>query len=69
VEADISGFFDAIDHEMMMDMLALHIADRPFLNLIKKWLKAGILEPDGTVKHPVTGCPQGGIVSPILAVS
>lgn len=67
VEADISGFFDAIDHGMMMDMLALHIADKPFLRLIQKWLKAGILEPDGTVKHPVTGCPQGGIISPILA--
>lgn len=67
VEADISGFFDAIDHRMMIDMLALHIADQPFLKLIEKWLKAGILEPDGTVKHPVTGCPQGGIVSPILA--
>lgn len=67
VEADIKGFFDAIDHQLMMEMLALHIADQPFLRLIQKWLKAGILEPDGTEKHPVTGCPQGGIISPILA--
>jgi len=37
------------------------------LRLIRKWLKAGILEPDGTVNHPEKGSPQGGIVSPILA--
>ena len=43
------------------------IDDQPFLKLIRKWLKAGILEADGQVVHPVTGSPQGGIVSPILA--
>lgn len=48
-------------------MLKERIDDRPFLRLIGKWLKAGILEPDGEVIHPVAGTPQGGIVSPILA--
>ena len=48
-------------------MLAQRIDDRAFLNLIRKWLKAGILEPDGEVVHPETGTPQGGIVSPVLA--
>ena len=48
-------------------MLMLRIDDEPFLNLIKKWLKAGILDTDGKVLHPITGTPQGGIVSPILA--
>ena len=48
-------------------MLALRIDDKAFLHLIRKWLKAGILEPDGMVKHPETGTPQGGIVSPVLA--
>jgi RNA-directed DNA polymerase len=67
VEADITGFFNNIDHQWMMRMLALRIDDAPFLRLIKKWLKAGILEEDGQVLHPVTGTPQGGIVSPILA--
>ena len=43
------------------------IDDRPFLHLIRKWLKAGILETDGQVVHPVTGTPQGGVVSPVLA--
>jgi group II intron reverse transcriptase/maturase len=67
VEADIRGFFDSIDHEWMMRMLEERVDDRPFLRLIRKWLKAGVLEEDGQVIHPVTGCPQGGIVSPILA--
>lgn len=67
VEADIKGFFDNIDHQWMMRMLAHRIDDKPFLRLIKKWLKAGILEKDGKVTHPVTGTPQGGIVSPVLA--
>jgi len=67
VEADIKGFFDTLDHDWLLEMLNLRIDDRAFLNLIRKWLKAGILDTDGQVLHPVTGTPQGGIVSPILA--
>jgi RNA-directed DNA polymerase len=67
VEADITGFFDNIDHQWMIRMLEQRIDDKPLLRLIKKWLKAGILEEDGQVLHPVTGTPQGGVVSPILA--
>ena len=67
VEADIKGFFDYLDHDWLLEMLSLRIDDRAFLNLIRNWLKAGILETDGQVVHPVTGAPQGGIVSPILA--
>ena len=67
VEADIKGFFDNIDHDWLLRMLALRIDDQKLLGLIRKWLKAGILEPDGKVIHPVTGTPQGGIISPILA--
>ena len=48
-------------------MLSLRIADRQLLRLIKKWLKAGVLETDGTVMHPDTGSPQGGVISPMLA--
>jgi RNA-directed DNA polymerase len=67
VEADVQGFFDNLDHDWLLKMLSLRIDDRAFLNLIRKWLKAGILESDGKVIHPETGTPQGGIVSPILA--
>jgi group II intron reverse transcriptase/maturase len=67
VEADIKGFFDNIDHNWMIRMLEERINDKAFLRLIKKWLKAGILDISGEVIHPATGTPQGGIVSPILA--
>lgn len=48
-------------------MLQERIEDRSFLRLIRKWLKAGILEQDGHILHPVTGTPQGGVVSAVLA--
>lgn len=67
VEADIKGFFDNIGHDRLIELLSLRIADRSLLWLIKKWLKAGVLDTDGKVIHPATGSPQGGIVSPILA--
>ena len=67
VEADIKSFFTHINHDLLLDMLAKRIDDKRFLNLIRKWLKAGIMETDGQVTHPVTGTPQGGVVSPILA--
>lgn len=67
VEADITGFFDNLDHEWLLNLLAERVDDKAFLWLIGKWLKAGVLETDGKVGHPVTGTPQGGIVSPILA--
>jgi group II intron reverse transcriptase/maturase len=66
VEADIKSFFDKILHHKLIDMLSKRIDDKPFLGLIEKWLKAGILEKDMVI-HPITGTPQGGIVSPILA--
>jgi RNA-directed DNA polymerase len=67
VEADIRSFFDNIDHQWLMKMLELRIEDKTFLRLIRKWLKAGILDTDGKVINPLNGCPQGSIVSPILA--
>jgi RNA-directed DNA polymerase len=67
VEADIKGYFDNIDHDILMDMLNQRIDDRSFTRLIRKWLKAGILDTDDKVLCPATGTPQGGIVSPVLA--
>jgi RNA-directed DNA polymerase len=67
VEADIQGFFDHMDHDWLLRMLKERIDDAPFLHLIRKWLKAGILDTDGKVIHPETGTPQGGIISPVLA--
>ncbi len=66
-DADIKGFFDHLDHDWLVRMLELRIDDRPLIELIKKWLKSGILEEDGRVMSPVTGTPQGGVVSAVLS--
>ena len=67
VEADIKSFFDHVDHDWLERMLEQRVDDRAFIRLIRKWLKAGILDETGEVTHPATGTPQGGIISPILA--
>jgi RNA-directed DNA polymerase len=67
LDADLQGFFDHINHQWLLKMLEERIDDKPFIHLITKWLKSGILSIDGKILHPVTGTPQGGIVSPILA--
>lgn len=60
VEADIRGFFDNLNHEWLLKMLAQRVDDKALLWLIKKWLKAGILETGGEVILPQAGTPQGG---------
>lgn len=67
VEADIKGFFNHLDHDWLKRMLRERVADEAFINLIDKWLKAGVLEPTGELIKPTEGSPQGGVVSPILA--
>ncbi len=67
VEADIKGFFDHLQHDQLLEMLERRIGDGALLRLIRKWLKAGILEEDGKVIHPTLGTPQGGVISPVLA--
>src|SRR5271169_2674723 len=66
IEGDIKGCFDAIDHHVMMEGVRRRIGDRKVLKLIFAFLKAGVMI-EGTVRHPVTGSPQGGIISPMLS--
>ena len=66
LDADIRGFFDAIDHGWMMKFLEHRIADRRVLRLIQKWLSAGVME-DGRWASSEVGSPQGATVSPLLA--
>jgi hypothetical protein len=58
LDADIRGFFDAIDHEWLMRFLEHRIADRRVLRLIRKWLRAGVSE-DGKWSRTTVGTPQG----------
>lgn len=67
VEADIRSYFDTIDHGWLEKMLCTRIDDRAFIALIQKWLRAGILKPDGAVEYPEMGSPQGSLVSPVLS--
>ena len=66
IEGDIKGFFDNIDHDVLVGILRERISDDRFIRLIRKFLKAGYVE-DWTFHNTYSGTPQGGVVSPILA--
>ena len=66
LDADIRGYFDAIDHGWLMTFIEHRIADKRVLRHIKKWLNTGVLE-DGVKTLADEGVPQGGSISPLLA--
>ena len=66
LDADIRGYFDAMDHEWLVRFVEHRIADKRVVRHIKKWLNAGVLE-DGTRTQSEEGVPQGGSISPLLA--
>jgi RNA-directed DNA polymerase len=66
-EADITACFDEIDHAALMGRVRRRIGDKRILGLVKAFLRAGILSEDGSPKETITGTPQGGILSPLLA--
>jgi group II intron reverse transcriptase/maturase len=66
LDADIRGFYDAIDHEWMLKFLEHRIADKRVLRLIRKWLKAGVIE-NGEWSETLEGMAQGASVSPVLS--
>jgi group II intron reverse transcriptase/maturase len=66
LDADIRGFFDAIDHGWMLKFLEHRIGDRRLLRLVRKWLRAGVSE-NGEWSKTTRGTPQGAVISPLLA--
>jgi RNA-directed DNA polymerase len=66
LDADIKGFFDNLNHEMLLDFLKIRIEDKRVLRLISKWLKTGYIEDGKRIRQEV-GTPQGAVISPLLA--
>jgi RNA-directed DNA polymerase len=67
VDCDLKSFFDTVNHDRLMELLRRKIKDRKVLNLIRKYLQAGVVLPDGTLEATSLGVPQGGPLSPLLA--
>lgn len=67
VDVDIKGFFDNINHEMLMQLLKHHTTEKFVLLYVERWLKAGVEQEDGSIVSRIKGTPQGGVISPMLA--
>ena len=66
LDADVAGFFDNIPHKLIVDAVHAEVSDGNILNLVEKFLAAGVME-NGVFKPTTIGTPQGGVISPLLA--
>lgn len=66
VDLDLKSYFDTINHELLMELVRKRVTDKSVLHLIRRWLKAGVME-EGLVSPTRVGAPQGGVISPLLS--
>jgi RNA-directed DNA polymerase len=67
IEGDITACFDNVDHQVLMGLVAERVTDRKVLRLVRSFLRAGVVEQHGGFAASLTGTPQGGVISPLLA--
>lgn len=66
VDADVQSFFDEIDHDVLLRLVERRVIDPQILKLLRGWLRAGVME-EGQLRSTISGTPQGGVISPLLA--
>lgn len=67
IDCDLKGYFDTVNHDLLMNQLRQRISDKRVLRLVGKYLRAGVRLEDGTTGKTIKGVPQGGPLSPLLA--
>ena len=67
IDLDIKGFFDNIDHDLMLKALKHYCKDKWIYLYVERWLKAGVITKEGFYQDTLQGTPQGGVISPLLA--
>jgi RNA-directed DNA polymerase len=67
LDLDIEGFFDNLDHELVLKAVAHHTTEKWILTYVQRWLSAPLAQPDGTLTRRDRGSPQGASISPLLA--
>ena len=67
IDLDIKGYFDTIDHELLMKGLTHYCKDKWVLLYVERWIKAGVITQEGMYQERLTGTPQGGVISPLLS--
>jgi retron-type reverse transcriptase len=67
IDLDIKGFFDNLNHDLLLKALEKHTDQQWITMYVKRWLEADVKQPDGTLVKKGQGTPQGGVISPLLA--
>lgn len=67
IDLDIKGFFDNLNHELLLRAVEHHFKERWVLLYVARWLKAPIIGKDGVARPRSQGTPQGGVISPLLS--